>query len=79
MKGVINMSKPYRRGFGRGGPGYNLDPNARRKVAEESNASWAALPPADQLRLLDARLGVGVGAQKQRAKIAKQMNTKENS
>jgi hypothetical protein len=42
----------------------------RRKEAEERAAKWAMLSPKDQIAYLDMKLGVGVGAKKQRAKIA---------
>lgn len=41
------------------------------KVNNESAANWATLSPAAQLRELDLRLGKGVGARKQRARIAR--------
>jgi len=34
---------------------------------------WQSLTPVEQLTRLDTRLGIGVGARKQRAKIAKAM------
>ena len=33
------------------------------------NEAWAKLPPAQQLASLDERLGKGIGAKKQRARI----------
>lgn len=47
---------------------YNIT-NPRRTEAEARNAFWASLSPEEQLASLDARLGAGVGAIKQRAKI----------
>lgn len=44
---------------------------ARRKSAEARNAAWQAKAPKQQLAELDRRLGAGVGAKKQRARIAK--------
>lgn len=41
----------------------------RRKEAEERNARWAALTPAEQLAELDKRFGAGIGATKQRARL----------
>ena len=37
--------------------------------ANERNAAWAQLSPAQQLKALDERLGKGVGAKKQRARL----------
>ena len=34
-------------------------------------AAWQVLTPAEQLKQLDARLGKGVGAKRQRAKLLK--------
>lgn len=41
------------------------------KVSEgqERNDAWREMTPAAQLRSLDARLGVGIGAKRQRAKL----------
>ena len=45
---------------------------ARRKAdAEVRNAEYAKLSVHDRLTLLDAKLGKGVGATKQRAKLSK--------
>lgn len=65
------MSKSYRRG--RPATGINK-PHGRRLAAEARNQSWAELPPESQLQILDARLGPGVGAKKQRAKILAKIN-----
>lgn len=46
----------------------------KRKEALERNAKWASLSLVEQLKVLDYRLGVGEGAKKQRAKIAKKLN-----
>lgn len=43
----------------------------RRIEAEGRQAEYAKLTPAQQIALLDARLGKGLGAKKQRARIAK--------
>jgi hypothetical protein len=43
----------------------------RRIEAEGRAEEYAKLTPAQQIALLDARLGKGVGAVKQRARIAK--------
>lgn len=45
----------------------------RRKEAEKRNAAWAAHTPVEQLALLNSIHGVGVGALKQRLKIAKRI------
>jgi len=41
----------------------------KRKNAAERAATWNKLTPREQLKALDRRLGVGVGAEKQRAKL----------
>lgn len=43
----------------------------RRIEAVARQEEWANLSPAEQLAELDRRLGKGVGAKKQRARIAK--------
>ncbi len=43
----------------------------RREYAEALIAEWQEMPPQQQLDALDRRLGPGVGAVKQRARIAK--------
>jgi hypothetical protein len=42
----------------------------RHTEAVKRNEAWNKLSPAQQLAELDKRLGVGIGAAKQRAKIA---------
>lgn len=41
----------------------------KQEEAQERQTGWASMSPVDQLRALDARLGKGVGAAKQRARI----------
>jgi|LakMenEpi03Aug12_release.lakeMendotaPanAssembly.Ray.scaffolds.fasta_scaffold3098517_1 hypothetical protein len=43
--------------------------DARRERAEKRNEDWSKMSPQKQLADLDARLGNGVGAAKQRAKL----------
>ena len=43
--------------------------NDKQKEAIERNEYWAQLTPEQQLDVLDIRLGKGIGAKKQRAKI----------
>lgn len=43
----------------------------KRQAAGERAVAWSSLSPREQLRRLDARLGAGVGAKKQRARIAR--------
>lgn len=43
----------------------------RRIDAEGRQAEYDKLTPAQQIAMLDARLGKGLGAKKQRARIAK--------
>jgi len=42
----------------------------RQSEADERNEKWASLSPREQLKVLDERLGKGVGAKRQRARIA---------
>jgi hypothetical protein len=41
----------------------------RQKDAQARQAFWAGMTPEDQLKALDDRLGAGMGATKQRARI----------
>lgn len=43
--------------------------NVRRKLAAERQATREKLSPSQQLAVLDSRLGVGVGAVKERARL----------
>jgi hypothetical protein len=43
----------------------------RRRDALIRNDVWAGFTPVQQLDLLDRNLGVGIGAKKQRARIAR--------
>ena len=45
--------------------------------AEEMHAAWQKLSPSQQLESLDKRLGKGVGAVKQRARIAAKLQVTE--
>jgi len=62
-----------RRKFTGGGPRPDRTEFKRTKGAER-DAKWRALSPKEQLAELDKRLGVGVGAVKQRKRIAAKMN-----
>jgi hypothetical protein len=44
--------------------------DTKRKEAEQRNMLWSSLSPQTKLEELDRRLGVGVGAKKQRQKLA---------
>lgn len=44
-----------------------------REAAKAAEAKWQALSPADQLKELDARLGEGKGATRQRARITQRL------
>ena len=46
--------------------------NLKVKEGEERNDYWRKLTPAEQIASLDRRLGKGVGAKRQRAKLEKQ-------
>ena len=43
--------------------------NDKQKEAIERNEAWAQLTPEQQIADLDRRLGKGIGAKKQRARI----------
>lgn len=45
----------------------------KRVEGAERNAEWAAMSPKDQLASLDRRLGKGIGAKRQREKLASKM------
>ena len=55
---------------------YPTPPRSNRDRALARNAEWEKLSPAQQIAALDARLGVGVGAVKQRARLAAAMKAK---
>lgn len=50
------------------------DKNTKRIEAEVRNEDWASLGPKKQLAEMDRRLGKGVGAKKQRARLAEKLN-----
>ena len=45
----------------------------QQKERDERNAEWRALTPQQQVQELDRRLGVGLGAAKQRKRIAERL------
>ena len=47
----------------------SISRSERKKEAEQRNAHWSILQLQQQLEKLDERLGEGVGAKKQRARI----------
>ena len=47
---------------------------SKRQEALDRNKAWAQLTPEQQLEDLDRRLGKGVGAKKQRARIQYRMD-----
>lgn len=49
----------------------------KRQEAEDRQAYRDSLTPRQQLLRIDRRLGVGVGAQKERAKLIGQMSAQE--
>ncbi len=51
----------------------------RRDQAEACHIEWRKLTPQQQLEDLDVRLGKGVGAKKQRARIARQLEDLGNN
>lgn len=50
-----------------------MDKERRRNEANIRNSVWAAFSPERQLNLLDNLFGQGLGAAKQRRKIAKKI------
>ena len=46
----------------------------KNKEAIERNSYWVSLTPQQQLESLDVRLGKGIGAKKQRARIQYKIN-----
>lgn len=54
----------------RGGSVYHGQKAVNRKICEENIAAFQALSLKDQVKELDRRLGKGVGAVKQRARLA---------
>lgn len=53
--------------------------NTKRSEAAERQSEWAKLTPKQQLADLDRRLGAGVGAKKQRARLAEKLNEDSKS
>ena len=47
---------------------------SKRQEAFDRNKAWAQLTPEQQLEDLDRRLGKGIGAKKQRARIQYRIN-----
>lgn len=45
------------------------DKQRRQEEGEERNAEWRTLTPAQKLSSLDKRLGIDVGAKRQRNKL----------
>jgi len=52
--------------------------NYRRKTALERNEARSERSPQQQLAVLDERLGKGVGAEKERARLKKLMRMSKN-
>ena len=48
--------------------------NDKQKEAIERNEAWVQLTPEQQIADLDRRLGKGIGAKKQRARIQYKIN-----
>ena len=48
--------------------------NDKQKEAIERNKAWVQLTPEQQIADLDRRLGKGIGAKKQRARIQYKIN-----
>lgn len=70
-----NIKDNSRRRFAGGGP--RPDNNEiKREEAKQRQEAWDKLYPKDKLEALDRRLGKGVGAKKQRARIQAQIDRK---
>lgn len=68
---MISGKQNKARKFKGGGPRPDLNETKRRE-AEERQADWEEKSPKQQLEALDRRLGKGVGARKQRARLARE-------
>lgn len=65
---------------GMGGARHNpVNIGVKREEAKARNEAWAKLSPQAQLESLDVRLGKGVGAVKQRAKIQSRIDRKKGN
>lgn len=51
--------------------------NQRKLEGDARNAAWRALSATEQLKDLDRRLGTGVGAKRQRTKLASALTEKK--
>jgi hypothetical protein len=51
-----------------------MEKNTKQQEIEGKLTAWRKLSPADQLADLDRRLGKGIGATKQRARIQAKLN-----
>lgn len=58
----------------RGGSIREQQKKANRELYEENVAAWRALSPKEQLKRLDNSFGVGLGAGRQRARLAKTLS-----
>lgn len=59
-----------RRYPGKGGARHNpVTADIKAKEAKERQEAWSKMSPQEQLKALDTRLGKGVGAAKQRARL----------
>jgi hypothetical protein len=54
-----------------------VKPTAATHQAYQRQNAWMALSFEDQLKALDTKLGVGIGATKQRARITKQIKARD--
>jgi hypothetical protein len=57
----------------------HVERQARRDSAHERDTFNASLTPQGRIARLDERLGAGVGAKKERARLAAQMTPKQKS
>lgn len=65
----VNSKDNSRRRYHGSGPRPDLN-ETKASEAKERQEAWCALTPSQQLVALDVRLGTGVGASKQRARLA---------
>lgn len=57
-----------------GGAVYQGRKDASRQIAEENQNRWDALSPHQKIMALDDRLGLGLGATKQRARLLREID-----
>lgn len=72
-----NKKDNSRRKFRGGGPRADLN-KIKRDEARERQEAWSKFTPEQQIAELNRRLGPGLGARKQRARLFRLIESKEN-